>query len=258
MNTFITLFRKELLEQYRSKKFFVLSILFLFVAIASPIIAKAMPEILKGLDLEGQGISITLMKPTYLDAIDQFVKNLSQIAVLALIFISAGVISEEKNKKTLEILLTKPISRTVFVISKFISSYLSLIFVYLISVIIFIFYTKSILGNFNAENFIILATLLLLYLILVATITICASAIFNSTILAVAIGFAGMIIFGSVTSMIHVTQKYSPGFILSNYKEVVSSGFLKTCLAPTITSLILVLIFILLAIIVFRRIEIER
>lgn len=258
MRVFNTLFKKEIQEQIRSKKILILFILFLFVAIASPVLAKAMPEIFKGLNLEQQGINITIPDPTFRDSIDQFVKNLTQIAVLAVIFIFAGVISEEKSKKTLEILLTKPVSRWTFVISKFVSSFASLTVIYWASVTIFILYTRSVFGAFATSSFLELALLLWVYLILISSIVICASAIANSTIGAVAIGFVGMILFGSITSIVHFTEKYSPGFVLGGYKDIVTDGFNHSALAPTVTSLILIMIFMIVAVLMFRNQEVER
>ena len=258
MKTFYTLFKKELIEQLRSKKIFVMAILFLFVAIASPVIAKAMPAIFKGLNLQQQGINISIPDPTYRDAIDQFVKNLTQIAILAVVFIFAGSISEEKNKKTLEILLTKPVSRPVFIMSKILSGFLSLSIIYWIGAVIFIFYTKSVLGGFVIANFLELALLLWIYTLLITVIVIFASAVAASTISAVAIGFAGMIIFGSITSMVHLTEKYSPGFVLTNYKDIVADGFSRSFMAPSIVSLVLITIFIVLSVLSFKNQEIER
>lgn len=258
MKLFYTLFKKEILEQVRSKKIFILTVLFLFVAIASPIIAKAMPAIFKGLNLEQQGINISIPDPTYRDAIDQFVKNLTQIAILAIVFIFAGSISEEKNKKTLEILLTKPVSRSSFVVSKVLSNFLSLSVIYWINVVVFILYTRSILGAFNCVNFLGLALLLWVYTLLITAIVVFASAVAASTIGAVAIGFVGMILFGSITSMVHLTEKYSPGFVLNNYKDIISDGFSRSTVAPTITSLVLVILFIVLAILSFKNQEVER
>ena len=258
MKIFNTLFKKEILEQIRSKKILILFILFIFVAIASPVLAKAMPAIFKSLNLEQQGINITIPDPTFRDSIDQFVKNLTQIAVLAIVFIFAGAISEEKNKKTLEILLTKPVSRGVFVISKFVSSFLTLSAIYWINVVIFIFYTRSVLGVFNAGNFLELATLLWVYLLLITAVVVFASAIASSTIGAVAIGFVGLIVFGSITSVVQLTEKYSPGFVLGNYKDIVTDGFNHSALAPTVTSLILIIIFMLVAVLMFRNQEVER
>ena len=66
------LYRKDLMEQMRSKKVMILAIIFLFLALASPITAKLMPQLLKS--LATPGITITIPEPTYKDAIDQFKK----------------------------------------------------------------------------------------------------------------------------------------------------------------------------------------
>jgi ABC-2 type transport system permease protein len=57
-------------------------------------------------------------KPSYLDAYGQWIKNLSQIGLFAIIIIYGGLISAERKSGTAILVLTKPLSRTSFVIAK--------------------------------------------------------------------------------------------------------------------------------------------
>jgi ABC-2 type transport system permease protein len=97
LHILLILLKKDLLEQWRTKKILILAIIFLFVAISSPIMAKILPELMKSISVPGMVIS--LPSPTYLDAIDQYIKNISQIAILVVIFIVAGAICDEKTAK---------------------------------------------------------------------------------------------------------------------------------------------------------------
>src|SRR5665811_336834 len=48
----------------------------------------------------------------------QWIKNLSQIALFALIIIYGSIVSSESKSGTAVLVLTKPVSRTAFVIAK--------------------------------------------------------------------------------------------------------------------------------------------
>lgn len=256
MREFYVLVKKELLEQWRTKKILIMIIVFLFVAVASPILAKLTPELLKGLSV--QGMKIELPTPTYKNAIDQLIKNISQIALLVLVFVAAGSITDEKNKKTLEIILTKPISRTKFILSKFISNYISLGLIFVASIILFYLYTTSLFASFSFINFIIMATIVLLYIFMIISITILASAVLKNSIAAGAVGFISFILFGTIFGMIEQIKNLSPNLIFSNYKDVVSNGYIQELNGPLIVISITIALSIITAIILFKHQEIER
>ncbi|MBN2247336.1 MAG: ABC transporter permease [Coriobacteriia bacterium] len=113
---------KELREIGRTWRIWVLPGIVLFFAASGPPLAKITPELLSSLvDTQGTGMVIQLPDPTYVDAYLQWTKNLSQIVIFALIIMFAGAISAEKRGGTAILALTKPLSRTAFVVGKLVS-----------------------------------------------------------------------------------------------------------------------------------------
>jgi len=256
MIALFTLIRKDLLEQWRTKKILILSIVFLFVAVASPIIAKITPELLKTLSVPG--MTITLPKATYVDSLDQFIKNVSQIALLVLVFVVAGAVSDEKNRKTLEILLTKPVSRTLFILSKFKAYFISIATIFAVSSVLFYVYTVSSFVSFNFWNFTLMAGNVLLYILMIAAVTILASTVVSNSIAAGGIGFISYILFGTIFSLFEPLQKYSPNKIFSAYKDIIIKGWNGDLLLPIVVILSVIIVSVLVSIFVFQRQEIER
>jgi len=256
MNSLATLVKKELLEQQRTKKILILIVVFLFVAIGSPIFAQMTPTLLKSMSIPG--LNINLPDPTYNDSIDQFIKNISQIALLVLIFIVAGAIVDEKNKKTLDIMLSKPISRNTFVISKFLAYIFSVSTIFILSAIIFYLYTVSIFGNFSFSNFALMALVICLYLDMIISITILASTYVKNIIAAAGIGFIGFILLGSVASLFDGLKKIAPGYIFSNYKDIIATGWTNELILPIIMTITFIAASIITALLLFKRQEIER
>lgn len=252
----LTLTRKDLLEQWRTKKILILSIVFLFVAISSPIIAKLTPELLKSISVPG--LTINLPPPTYSDSIDQFIKNVSQIALLVLVFVIAGAVADEKNRKTLEILLTKPVSRMVFILSKFKSYFISISLVFAACSAIFYLYTVSTFSTFDALNFAIMAGNVLLYILMISSITILASTFVKNPIAAGGIGFVSYILFGTIFDFFEPLKKYSPNKIFSIYKDTVAHGWNGDLLLPILVMTGVIIVSVFLAILIFRRQEVER
>jgi ABC-2 type transport system permease protein len=256
MSDLIVLVKKDLLEQWRTKKILILAIVFLFVAIGSPILAKLTPELLKNISVPGMTINIPT--PTYVDSLDQFIKNTSQIALLVLVFVVAGAVCDEKNKKTLEMLLTKPISRSNFILSKFVSYFVSIGLVFVAASVIFYLYTISVFSTFNFVNFSLMASNVLLYILMIASITILASTVVKNSIAAGGIGFISFILFGTIFSMIKQIKDYSPNLIFSKYTDVVKHGWNHDLAIPLFIIIVTIAIAIASAILLFRTQEIER
>ncbi|AKM82626.1 TPA: hypothetical protein DD449_01190 [Candidatus Berkelbacteria bacterium] len=254
---FWSLLKKDFLDLLRSKKILILGIIFLFVAISSVVLAKVMPQILNSLP-QTPGLTISLPTPTYLDSVDQFVKNLSQLAIFVLVFLVAGTVVDEKTKKTLELTLTKPISKKAFILSKYAANLGSIKVVYLISALIFYFYTVTTFASFSFINFLIMSLLILVYLILISSATIFFSTIASSPIMAAIGGFVSMIILGTVWGLIKSIKNYSPYKLVGDYKEIITSGWNKDLLFPLLISIVLIISFVWASIIVFQKQEIER
>ena len=117
MNGFTAFARKETREILRTWRLWVLPGIVVFFALAGPVLARFTPEIVSAA-VGGQLGGLKLPAPTYLDAYGQWIKNLSTIALVAIIITYAGIISSEIRSGTAALVLTKPVSRTAFVIAK--------------------------------------------------------------------------------------------------------------------------------------------
>jgi ABC-2 type transport system permease protein len=257
MNIFIVLVKKELAELLGTKKIFILGIVFTFFALLSVAAAKLIPELIGNMDIS-PGVVIKLPDPTYKDAIDQLVKNISQLGALILIFVVAGAIADEKTKKTLEMIVTKPIPRSSFVLAKAFS-YMGVIKVlFLLSLVIFYAYAVAIFGSFSFWMLVQLAVMLLLLLALMVATLIFASVISSSALVASGIGFFGYIFYVGIWDLIKPIKDYSPGYIVSNYKVIVESGWNKDFLGPALVSIGMTALLLWLSVYFFKRQEVER
>jgi len=117
MKAFIAFTKKEFTESLRTYRLIVLMAVFLLLGIMSPLAAKMMPDILKG--LADTGITITLPEPSAMDSWEQFFKNVGQMGMLALIITFCGIMANEFSRGTLINLLTKGMKRYTVILSKF-------------------------------------------------------------------------------------------------------------------------------------------
>lgn len=117
MNAALVFARKEAVEIVRTWRIWVLPAIILFFAITAPLLARFTPEIV-GAVAGNQLGGVTLPPGTALDAYGQWIKNLSQITLFALIIIYGGIVSSATSSGTAILVLTKPMSRAGFVAVK--------------------------------------------------------------------------------------------------------------------------------------------
>jgi len=117
MSAALVFARKEAVEIVRTWRIWVLPAIILLFAITAPLLARFTPEIV-GAVAGNQLGGVTLPPGTALDASGQWIKNLSQIALFALIIIYGGIVSSETSSGTAILVLTKPMSRAAFVAVK--------------------------------------------------------------------------------------------------------------------------------------------
>jgi ABC-2 type transport system permease protein len=119
MSGFGSFVRKEALEILRTWRIWVLPGILLFFAASGPVMAKFTPEILKAVaGMPPALIEKLVPAPTFLDAYAQWIKNLSQTGMFALVIIYGGLVSSERKSGTAILVLTKPLSREAFVVAK--------------------------------------------------------------------------------------------------------------------------------------------
>jgi ABC-2 type transport system permease protein len=111
--------KKEFHESVASYRLCVFLAVFLLFGMLSPLMAKIAPDLLASLDT---GMIIEMPEPTALDSWTQFFKNVSQMGMLVLVILFSGIMSSEFQKGTLVNLLTKGLSRSVVVVSKFVAA----------------------------------------------------------------------------------------------------------------------------------------
>lgn len=114
MTGFGPFFTKELREIVATWRLFVLPVVLLFCAVASPILAMATPYLVGTV----AKLPIALPDPTVADAYAQWTKNLGQIALLVVIVSFSSAINGERSSGTAAIALSKGLTPAAFVTAK--------------------------------------------------------------------------------------------------------------------------------------------
>jgi ABC-2 type transport system permease protein len=144
---FTTFLKKEFREVLKTWRLWVLPGILVFLGITAPVITKVTPQILRATAQSTPGAVIKLPTPTALDAYVQFLANLAQLVVIALIIATAAAISSERKSGTAVLVLTKPLSRAGFVVAKAVSHLVVLIVATSAGAVICIVVTVALFGT---------------------------------------------------------------------------------------------------------------
>jgi ABC-2 type transport system permease protein len=121
MSGLSTFLGKEFTEIRKTWRIWVIPGMLLFFAITSPIIAQVTPGLMASISKSQPGVVVKMPPPTWRDSYAQFLKSLSQMVLIAVVITGAGAVSGERSSGTAVLTLTKPVSRTSFVLAKIVS-----------------------------------------------------------------------------------------------------------------------------------------
>jgi ABC-2 type transport system permease protein len=133
----IEFIEKEFKEQIKTQKLFLVTFVFIFFAVLSPILTKNLQEIVKA------SIDIELPPPLPVDSYLQFFKSVYQLGLLIFILFFMGCVALEKERGTAAMILSKPVSRLEFILSKYIAVSAAAVFALFIGSILCYAYTGT-------------------------------------------------------------------------------------------------------------------
>jgi ABC-2 type transport system permease protein len=110
---------KELREIAATWRLFVLPLMLLFCAVASPILALATPYLIGTV----ANLPLKLPDPTVADAYAQWTKNLGQMVLLVVIVSFSGTVNGERTSGTAAIALSKGLTPAAFIVAKVAAAY---------------------------------------------------------------------------------------------------------------------------------------
>jgi ABC-2 type transport system permease protein len=110
---------KELREIPATWRLYVLPVMLLFCAVASPLLALATPYLVSTV----ANLPLKLPDPTVADAYAQWTKNLGQMALLVVIVSFSGAVNGERTRGTASLALSKGLTPAAFIVAKVVAAY---------------------------------------------------------------------------------------------------------------------------------------
>jgi len=186
-------FRKEMLQQWRTRRVLIVAAVFILFGMGSPMIAYFTPQMLKAIPGAEQFSSL-VPTPTAADAMQQYVKNLTQFGFILALLLGMGAVAGEKERGTASLVLSKPMTRSAFIASKLLAQVVVYILGFLLALVGAYYYTLLLFGDLQFGPFAVLNLALVFWLLPYIAIALLGSVIGSTTGAAAGIGLLGMVV----------------------------------------------------------------
>ena len=211
---FFQVFRKELIEAWRTYRLLIVAAVFAAFGMASPLLAKFTPEMLQAIPGLPPEILAAIPAPTVVDAVTQYVKNMSQFGILLALLVSMGMVVQEKERGTAAFFLTRPVSRGTFLLAKFAAQTIIFSASLTLSALGCWYYTLVLFEPLAWSPFLALNGLMLVVFLVYVALALLASTLARSNGIAVGLAFLALILVGGVGSIPGISE-YFPGRLFS-------------------------------------------
>jgi len=251
MNNYIAFLKKELLENIRTYKMPIMLLVFFVFGIMNPLTAKITPDLLTALMPEG--MSVTLTEPTAFDSWTQFFKNVSQMGLIVMVIVFSGILGTELSKGTLINMLTKGLSRSAVILSK----YTCMAMIWTMSIIISFFvtwgYTVYLFPSGEIVNLLFSVFCLWVFGMFLLALLLFAATLTKNNYGCLLITGAGVVAC-MLCNIIPAAHKYNPLSLATDNMSLITNTVEASSLYCTIwIAGILSLIFIASSILIFRK-----
>lgn len=237
----------ELRAQWRSRRVLIVVAIFLVFGLGSPLIAKYTPQLLSS--IEGAELFADLIpEPTTADALNQYIRNLTQFGFLIAILLGMGAVAGEKERGTAPMILSKPLPRWAFVLSKFTAQALVYALGFALAAVGAALYTALLFDGLDMAAFMLGNVLLLIWLLAYVAITLLGSTLTSSTGAAAGVSLGGAILILLLGSIPQLSMIMPSALVGIANQAGLPDVTLPSAAAPVVATLSLILICLITAV----------
>lgn len=252
---FFTAVQKEVVQQWRTKRFLVVLAVFLLFGLGSPLMSKMLPELVKA-EPGGEELVKLLPTPTAADALGSYLEFIGTFGYILVIFLGMNAIAGEKETGTAGMILSKPMPRWVFVLSKFTAQSLLYTLAILVGALTVYYCTFVLFGTVDGVMLIKMSLLLLLWLLTYAGAVLLASVIGRTVATAAGIGLGLAVLIGLARNIPHY-GKFTPNGLMAWATGLIGdAGNALANPGALVGSLAMLLLFLIGSVVLFERQEI--
>ncbi|WP_217589695.1 ABC transporter permease [Lentibacillus saliphilus] len=251
-----TLFKKELLENWRNKKWIWFPLVMILIAIMDPLTTYYMPLIIDAVGGMPEGTVFELPEFTPTDVIMMSLGQYSIIGVIVIALISMGTIAGERKSGVSELILVKPVSYKNYILSKWASLNVLVWFAACLGLFASWYYVNILFGELSFLALLQIIFFYGLWLTFVLSLSIFYNALLKSPGLILFATIATIVTMSIVTQIFSHVLSWSPNKLSSHIIEMLQTDQIGSALwGAAVITVALSIGLIISAIYIFRKKE---
>lgn len=205
---------------WKTQKFTVFAGVFIFFSILSPLTARYLREILEYF-LGEEGLGLPIPDPDVYSAYGQYISDMFETVFFVILFVAVAVFIRDKTKGLAQLVFSKPINRTQYLLSKYITFLVLVIAATLVGYLVFSYYTYFLFEEVFIAKGLGMMALFVLYIAFISSVALFAAVYMSSYLTAVVVTFGAYILFSILTILDQVAIiKYFPGTIIQSISNI--------------------------------------
>lgn len=252
-----TLMKTDFFFLRKTSKIIIFGALILMFSIVSPLTARYMSEILEALLSTSNDLVISFPETTVLDSYFQFISDLNEIVLWVIMFVGVSIFIRDKTKGQMPLIMSKPICRTKYLLSKYITFSGLLLGLLLLGYLIFTYYTNALFQEIFFVDGLIMMLYYFVYVEFLLAVAMLMSILFKTYILAILSTFLIYIVTNVFNVLADLTFfSHLPGMLNSvGVEYLVTEGVVDGSILTLMVGLSLTIGTILLSVLIFRKQE---
>ncbi|MDO6448746.1 ABC transporter permease [Oceanobacillus profundus] len=229
----MTLFNKEMMENWRNKKWIWVPLVLILLAILDPISNYYLPQIIEAVGGLPDGAIINLPEFAPADVVMMSLSQLSSLGVLVIVLMAMGTIASERKSGVSELILVKPVSYRNYITAKW-AALLALVWAALfVGLLASWYYTNILYGDLSFKSFLLIFIFYGLWLTFVISIVIFYNTLVKTPGLVAFLSILTIMGMSIVTQIFGHILEWSPNNLSSYIYEMVIAGEVSSDLVAT-------------------------
>ncbi len=224
----MTLFQKEMLENWRNFKWIWVPLVLILLAIMDPLTMHYMPIILDSVGGLPEGAVFEMPIPSTTEVIMMTISQLNSIGIVVIVLMAMGTIANERKNGVLELTLVKPVSFTRYITAKW-TALLTIVAASLfIALLTSWYYTNLLFGSVPLIDFLLVYLLFGIWFMFLTALIILFNTFTRSAGAVAAMSIGSILVLTTVTSLFTTYMTWSPAQIPAHIQDMLQTSSLSS------------------------------
>ncbi|SHG78969.1 ABC transporter permease [Ornithinibacillus halophilus] len=256
---FNTLFKKEMLENWRNKKWIWVPLVIIILSIMDPITSYYLPQIMESVGGMPEGTTFELPEFLPAEVVTMTLGQLSSLGVLIIVLMSMGTIAGERKSGVSELVLVKPVSYKNYILAKWSSLLVLVWFSLALGILVSWYYINLLFGELSIVALLQIIFFYGLWMTLVVSLTIFYNTVFRSSGLVAFLTILTIMTMSILTQIFGTYLAWSPNNLSSYiFEAVLTESIPSELIGTSIVTIILSVGLLIGSFYIFRTKELAN